>query len=240
MKCRYLFIYILVLLSGIFYARFYQQDREVKSAVFSPVSANPKNLIDINKLTPADYEHIIEKLNVVFVLTSDSQKQVYFNDEEIHSLTLSPSKEQVAFTYYPDELGDQGLSLILLDLGDKKTKEIFSTKFPSWDITSGIQWLGEDHLIFLRHCGTSCQGMSLLNIRTGKVKNATISYQSFPDQAPFTHFEDWVGRTYRMEGFANYIKSKQVDNKSYLVFALEDAVGKKLSEEAIEFLPTTY
>lgn len=80
------------------------------------------------------------------------------------------------------------LSLMLLDLDGKKVKEILHTTLPSWDVARNPDWLGNDHLVFVRHCG-SCQGLTLLNTQTGEVKNATMSYMSsFSDRSAYTHF----------------------------------------------------
>ena len=123
----------------------------------------------------------------------------------------------------------------MLNLNNGTSREIFYTEFPSWDVTGNIQWLGQDHLFFLRHCGSSCQGLSLLNTHTGEVSNATLGYQSFLDDPPFTHFNDWFGKEYHWEGLLKEIKSKRNDNKNYLVFVLEDLTGKGVDEKLVEF-----
>ncbi|MDA1317172.1 MAG: hypothetical protein O3B87_04065 [bacterium] len=237
MKLRYFFACFAVLISLVFYLRLPKQDQKAQ-AIFSPVAANPTNLIDISKLTLDAYKHISEENGAVFVLKNNSQKQVYFDDKQLQSLEISPSQKQAAFYYDPnetDELKEHELSLMIFGLTNKSVKEVFHTTHPSWDVRSNLHWLGNNHLFFLRHCGTACQGITLLNIETGETKNAVLSYSSFPDQPEITSFQDWLGREYQMGGLVREVTSQTVDNNHYLVFILEDEAGKSLGEKRILF-----
>lgn len=210
--------------------------KPIIKSTFSSVTANPKNLIDISQLSQSDYDHIsVKDYGGVFVYKDDSPKQVYFDGKQLQSLELSPSQKKVAFYYYSDEPEDKELSLRLLDLGNASTREIFHTTFPAWDVRSDLHWLGSNHLFFLRHCGTACQGITLLNIETGEIRNALLSYTSFPDQPETTSFQDWFGREYQMDGLVHEVTSQTIDNNHYLVFILEDETGKNLGEKRILF-----
>lgn len=175
MKLRYLLVCLAVLIGSVFYLQFTLQQQKTQ-ATFSPVAANQTNQIDIGKLTLEDYKHISEENGAVFVSRNDFQKQVYFNDKQLQSLAMSPSQKQVAFSYDPnetEELEKSELSLMLLDLNSKKVKAIFHSTFPSWDVAENPDWLGNNHLVFVRHCGTSCQGLTL-----NSLQNSFISYFS--------------------------------------------------------------
>ncbi|MBU0578917.1 hypothetical protein KKE34_05465 [Patescibacteria group bacterium] len=239
MKLRYILVCLSVLIGLVFYLQLARQEQKTQ-ATFSPVAANPTNLVDIGKLTLEDYKHISEESGVVFVSKKDSQKQIYFDDKQLQSLEMSPSQKQVAFSYNPnetEELKENELSLMLLDLDSKKVKEIFHTTFPSWDVAGNPDWLGNNHLVFVRHCGTSCQGLTLLNIQTGELKNATLSYMSsFSDRPVFTHFEDWFNTHFELDGFVKQIFTEFVGGKYYLVFDMQTDIGEEINKKKFLFL----
>ena len=187
-----------------------------------------------------DYQHISEKSGAVFVSEKDFQKQVYFDDKQLQSLEMSPSQKQVAFSYDPnetEELKESELSIMIFDLDSKKVKEIFYTAFPSWDIAGNPDWLGNNHLVFVRHCGTSCQGLTLLNIQTGELQNATLSYMSsFSDRPAYTHFEDWFSNHFEIDGFVKQISTEFVGGKYYLVFDMQTETGEEINPKRFLFL----
>ena len=156
--------------------------------------------------------------------------------KSIQSVAFSPSGEQVAFTYVYNHEDSEMLSLHLLNLQTQEDREIFYSTFPSWDMTSDIQWLGERYLFFLRHCGSSCQGLSLLDTQTREVKNATLTYQSYPTLPASTFFKDWSGREFQMEGFPKKIQSRSNGDINSIIFSLEDKAGREVGKRKIEFL----
>ncbi|MBU0978380.1 MAG: hypothetical protein ABIJ03_04005 [Patescibacteria group bacterium] len=231
MTRKYFFYCFPVVLILFISANFLSRKQQLVSS-FSPVASNSTNLIDIGNLNRTDYEQVFEgKYNGVYVIKDDFQKQVYFNDKPLQSLELSPSLDKVAFFYRLNNSSSKALSLTLLNLDDGETREIFHTDFPSWDVTSSLHWLGNDHLFFLRHCGTSCQGITLLNIKSGETQQATLSYSSFPDQPAITRYKDWFGQEHTMVGFVREVKSQTKNDRHYLAFILEDNAGNYLEEK---------
>jgi len=239
MKLKYLVVCLTVLIGSIFYFQLARQEQR-SQATFSLVAANPTNLIDIGKLTLEDYQHISEENGAVFLSKKDSQKQVYFDDKQLQSLEMSPSQKQVAFSYDPnetEELKESELSLMIFDIDSKKVKEVFHTTFPFWDVAGNPGWLGNNHLVFVRHCGTSCQGLTLLNIQTGELKNATLSYiSSFSDQPAYTHFEDWFGDHHEVNDFVEKIFTETTDSKHYLILDMMKDNGEKSGQEKFLFI----
>ncbi len=228
MTLRYLLVCLAVLIGSVFYLQLARQVKKTQ-ATFSPVVANPTNQIDINKLTLEDYKHISEENRAVFVSKKDSQKQVYFDDKQLKSLKVSPSQRQVAFSYDPnetEEVKESELSLMIFDLTNKSFKEVFHTAHPSWDVRSDLHWLGNNHIIFLRNCGTSCQGLTMLNIQTGVTKNATLSYMFSSDQPAYTQFNDWFENEHRMKNLVNTIYTEAVEGKFYLIFEMMSEAGE--------------
>ena len=234
MKQRCILGCLLTIFSLLIIPKFLSKE-QVKSS-FSPVATNPTNLIDISKLIKEDYKQVFEgNFNDVQVKNEKSSKQVYYHDKPIRSFKLSPTENKAIFSYHLDDASDEELSLILIDLDTGAQREVFHTTFASWDVTSNPQWLGDKYLFFLRHCGTACQGVTLLNIDTGMTKNAVLSYSSFPEEPETTFFKDWFGKEYWMKGFVREIRSETSDNNPYLIFFLEDGAGKNLGEKRISF-----
>ncbi|PIR42319.1 hypothetical protein CO058_01100 [candidate division WWE3 bacterium CG_4_9_14_0_2_um_filter_35_11] len=188
---------------------------------FLPVSANTKNLINVSDLSK-----------------DDSQKQVYFDDKPLRSLELSPSGKQVAFFCVPNNQSSEELSLILLEKESNASQTIYHTQFASWDVTSNLHWLGERPHIFLRHCGTACHGITLLDIKTKERKIATLSYSSFPDQPAMTYFEDWFGKKHQLDGFVREVYSEMIDHRPYLIFDMMDGKGSEIGQRKFLFTET--
>ncbi|MFZ5376791.1 MAG: hypothetical protein ACOZAN_03965 [Patescibacteria group bacterium] len=238
MKFRYLLVCIAVLIGSVFYLQLARQEQNTR-ATFSPVVANSTNLIDINKLTLEDYKHISEENGAVFVSKKDSQKQIYFDDiQQLQSLEMSPSRTQAAFYYNPnetDKLKESELSLMIFDLTNKSFKEVFHTTHPSWDVRSDLHWLGNNHIIFMRNCGTSCQGLTMLNIQTGEIKNATLSYMLASNRPAYTHFDDWFENEHKMNNLVNTIYTEAVDGKFYLIFEMMSEAGETSGQKKFLF-----
>ncbi len=232
MKGKYLFFsFLLVALILLASIRLETNVSKVKSS-FSPVAVNPKNLIDIQKLTLLDFDNTFQrKSGGVFVSTGGLEKQVYFNDKPLQHFTLSPSRQAI-FSYEPS---DQELSIMLRNLNSGEAHEIFHTIDPSWDVTGDLHWLGDHHAIFLRHCGTSCQGLTLLNVQTGEIKNATLSYMFFTNQSVYTNFEDWFGDEHKMENLINTIHTEAADGKFYLIFEMMSEAGESSGQKKFLF-----
>ncbi len=233
MKGKYLlFSFLIVALISMASIRLETNESKVES-FFSPVAFNPKSLIDVQKLTLLDFENTSQrKSGGVFVFTGGSEKQVYFNDKPLQHFALSPSRQQVIFSYEPS---DQELTIMLSNLDSDAAQEIFYTINPSWDVTSDLHWLGDNNTIFLRHCGTSCQGLTLLDVLSGEATNATLSYMSFTNQSAYTNFEDWFGDEHKMENFVDTIHTETVDSKFYLIFEMMNEAGDTSGQKKFLF-----
>lgn len=197
------------------------------------------DLLDIRTLRNDDYKYIFEgDRGELYITTNEVDQKLFFAGHPVRSIAVSPSREYVAISHWSNDQVDENLSLVLFDVTNRTSKEIFNTNFSSWDMTNDPQWLGNQHLFFLRHCGSSCQGLSLLNVHTGEIDNASLSYQSFPDESPFTNFNDWFGNYYHWKGFVKEIGSTDINDKYSLVFVLEDGLGNLISKESVEFVKT--
>src|SRR3989339_42469 len=235
MTRKYLFVCSFVLLALVTSRYFFSQKQIVTS--FSPVVVSPPtNRIDVLSLSKDDYEKIQKgKYNAVFITKKDgAKKQVHYNDKALLSLALSPSQKQAAFFYLPNDQSSEELSFILLSLESGMTRQVYYT-FLS-DMGSGIHWLGNNHLFFLSHCGTACQGITLLDIRSGKTKSGVLTYPSFPNQPAKTHFKDWFGQELVINGLVKDVSSATESNLHYFIFILEDDAGNFLGEKKFQFM----
>ena len=210
--------------------------RKQAGSSFSSVTAHPANLVDILSLDRDDFRYISKgKYNTVFLTNNQGRRQIFYNDKPLRYLALSPSQTQVSFFYAPNNQSSEELTLILLEKENGAFREIFQTRFASWDVRSDLHWLGDNHLFFLRHCGTACQGITLLTVATGKTKNATLSYSSFSDQPATTHFKDWFGQEFELPGLVDEVYSETKNGYNYLVIKIKDDKGLYLGENRFLF-----
>ncbi len=195
-----------------------------------------QNNIDITKLSINDYDFLSKyKQNKVVLIKDAYQKQLLYNQKPVSSAELSPSQQQVAFSYFIEPGGSADkIALMIFDLHNGKFKQVYQTNFGSWDITSDLHWLGDKYIFFLRHCGTACQGITLLDIKSGKTKNAVLTYPSFPDQQARTYFKDWHGQEFVMDGFVRSINSEMSARSYYLIFTMEDHQGNFLGKKRVD------
>jgi len=242
MTRKYLFVcsFVLFVLLALVTSRYFfpqkQQQQIVVSLSPSPVIVSPPpNRIDVFSLSKEDYEKIQAEYNDVFLIRKDEgKKQVYYNDKPLWSLALSPSQKQAAFLYLPNKQSSEELSFILLSLESGMTKQVYYAFISN--MGSGIHWLGNNHLFFLSHCGTACQGITLLDIRSGKTKSGVLTYPSFPNQPAKTHFKDWFGQEFVINGLVKGVSSATESNLHYFIFMLEDDTGNFLGEKKFQFM----
>jgi len=216
MMRNYLFLVLLCLVALIFVAI-------VKIYLFaasSPVGLTLENTIDISGLRITDYNFLSKgEKNEIFLIRDGYEKRLFSNQSPITSIGLSSSQKQAAFFYLlTPKTSTDNIALTIFNLRNNMFKEVYRTSHASWDIRSDLHWLGDNYVFFLRYCGTACQGITLLDLNTGKTKNAVLSYPSFPNQPVKTHFKDWYGQEFVMNGLVSNISSEQ----AYLIFQLEN------------------
>lgn len=147
----------------------------------------------------------------------------------IRSNTISPTHSQTAITREIREGEYDVATIVIRDNRTGKERLFFTRPNSSWDITSIPQWLGESYLIFLRHCGTSCQGFMLLNTETGELRGGLLSYMSYDDNlsgSDWTHWKDWFGDTHFIDGIPKHIRTETDENGSvFIIFEMQNASG---------------
>lgn len=226
MRRKYLFL-VLLLISALFLVAILQP----RSPTIPLTGSVLKETIEVSSLQISDYAFLLKERNEVFFTKEGDYKQVYFHQGPLRSIELSPTQKQTAFLYHPDETSYENASLVIFDTQTRTFEEVYYTSQSFRDVTSDLHWLGDNYIFFRRYCGTACQGVTLLDLNTGKTKNAVLSYPSFPNQPTKTHFKDWYGQEFVMNGLVSNISSEAENNLYYLIFTLEDYHGNFLAEE---------
>ncbi len=175
--------------------------------------------------------------NQVIYKNNNFQSKVVFNNQLLYSLELSPSQKFIAFFFYPEKHTDDKLKLMIFDIFRKPPQEILSSDF---DTASYLHWLGEENIFFTTHCGSSCEGFDLLNIRSKKILRASItSFSADRGAKIWTVFDDWSNNKFGMDGVIKNIRGEIKGEKDYLIFEMEDSNGKDLGKKRFLFVGRT-
>jgi len=101
--------------------------------------------------------------------------------------------------------------------------------------TGEPHWLGNGYVFFTSHCGSSCRGLSLLDVRTGQRWSAVLSFLSIDRNRPITHFYDWFKQDFEFNGGVKKIRGVFEDNRPYLIFDMENDRGVETGEKRFLF-----
>lgn len=96
-------------------------------------------------------------------------------------------------------------------------------------------WLGNNYIFFTSYCGSSCQGLTLLDVRTGKKWLAVLSSLSEEGSQPKTHFHDWFERDFEFSGFVLDVNGVMKNNEPYLLFNLKNKEGVETGQKRFLF-----
>lgn len=101
--------------------------------------------------------------------------------------------------------------------------------------TGEPHWLGNSYVFFTSHCGSSCQGLSLLDVRTGQRWFAVLSSLTFYRDKPTTNFHDWFEQDFDFIGTIKKIRGVFENNRPYLIFDMENDKGVESGEQRLLF-----
>ena len=162
-------------------------------------------------------------------------KEYQYNNKPITSELLSPSWNQSVFIHYPENNTSEKAAIIVHNREKDSFQEIYSTNHASWDIRSDLYWLTEDYIFFLRHCGTSCQGLTLLHPKSTTISQAVVSYSTTSDQPQLVHFQDWFGSSFEFPGLVSAIYADYENGRHYLVFNMANDKDVEIDEKRFLF-----
>src|SRR3989338_3407079 len=146
---------------------------------------------------------------------------------------ISPSGDRVLALYeVPDNPVDQEFIIIKNKVSKTENYIYFLDVYKD-----GIpKWLGNDFIYFTTYCGTSCQGLDLVNVNSKQIYHGVLSYMVLDEKhGPYTIFKDWFGHEFTFNGLVDYITSETVRDKVYLVFKMENDKGKAFGQKRFLF-----
>lgn len=100
--------------------------------------------------------------------------------------------------------------------------------------TGNPHWLGNEHIFFTGGCGTGCRGLYLVNINSKESHPGVLTVTPITKNSFETNFRDWFGQEFKFPGGPKQIKSVLVENKTYLVFQMENN-GQSIGEKKFLF-----
>jgi len=107
----------------------------------------------------------------------------------------------------------------------------YNTGFP--------HWLGNNYVFFTTHCGSSCQGLMLLDTKLGQRWLGGLSSLTNSNSAGDTYFHDWFGQNFSLGGGVIQISGKLENNKPYLIFDMGNEKGVESGQKRFLFTGDT-
>lgn len=105
--------------------------------------------------------------------------------------------------------------------------------------TGDPHWLGNNYVFFTSHCGSSCQGLTLLNVETGQRWLAVLAYSSYNNAQKTTYFHDWFKKDFEFNGFVQKIHATLEKNQPYLILDILNDNGIEAGEKRFLFTGTS-
>lgn len=162
--------------------------------------------------------------------------------KEVEYEELSPSRTQKAIEYhmiyneqlYDDYYNEFFINQRIIAVEDTKTRRE-TYVFTGEERTGRPHWLSDHFIFFSYYCGTSCQGLYLVNSESKETHLAVLSYV-FDDTGSWTtHFRDWFDGEFAFRGLVGEITSSTAGGASYLIFKMKDGDGNPLGEKRLLF-----
>lgn len=156
---------------------------------------------------------------------------------------LSPDKSQEIIVYklkfdpalYNDYYRDYFPNNTVIAVRNIKTQDE-DYLFTGEERTGNPHWLGNNNVFFTAYCGTSCQGIYLIDVRDKETYTGVLSYISSDKKGAWqTHFKDWFGQEFVFAGLVDKIRSEMIDSDIYLIFKMQDDEGNSVGEKRFLF-----
>lgn len=101
--------------------------------------------------------------------------------------------------------------------------------------TGNPHWLGNNHVFFTSYCGSACQGLILLDVKTGQRWQGVLSSLPNSQSQMFTYFTDWFDQKFRFSGLVESMRGELKNNQPFLVFETINDVGVESGEKRFLF-----
>lgn len=157
---------------------------------------------------------------------------VEYNGKPVKYSTLSPSETKLGFLYESlEQDNSENTSVIIFDTDSRRFNHVFTG-----DRIGAPEWLGNEHVFFTGYCGTSCQGLYLVDTLNKETRLGVLFYMVLDKaRGPYTIFKDWLGKEFEFDGLVKEIKSEISGNNTYLIFEMQDNKGKPAGEKKFLF-----
>lgn len=116
------------------------------------------------------------------------------------------------------------------ELNSGRERDVFVNDYK----TGNPHWLGNEHVFFTGGCGTSCQGLYLVNVNSRESHHGLLTVTPTTKNSFETDFRDWFGQEFKFPGWPKDIKSTPAEDKTYLVFQMENN-GQSAGEKKFLF-----
>ncbi len=136
---------------------------------------------------------------------------------------------------YYNEYFDNNIIISVKDMETRRENYLFTGNRIGYP-----HWLGNGHIFFTSYCGTSCQGIYLVDIFNKETRLGVLSYMDQKENKNiYTNFQDWFDHDFNFNGWVNKMKSEIIDDKIYLIFEMQDLDGKPIGVKRFLFTGNT-
>jgi len=177
---------------------------------------------------------------------TDEPKQE--NDETLNKENtyeeLSPNRERKVIRYklnyfselfsksYTTYLDNNVILAVVENIGDAERERFL---FTGEERTGDPHWLGNKHLFFKAYCGTSCQGLILLDTENRQIWKGVLGYHVGKGERLKTRFGGWFDQNFEIDGSVDQIHADIIDNKPYLIFDMKNEQGVESGQKRFLF-----
>ncbi len=176
-----------------------------------------------NGPTQNNYE-ALDRKNTYEELSPNGNRKVIRYKLNYHSELFSEN--------YTTYLNNNVILAVVEKNGDTERENFL---FVGEERTGDPHWLGNKYLFFKAYCGTSCQGLVLLDTENNQVWKGALGYFSGKDEKPRTSFSGWFDQDFRFEDSVSQIHAAIIDNKPYLIFDMENGQGVESGQKRFLF-----
>jgi len=192
---------------------------------------------------PYLYEEKANNENSYSTCKSEQKNSETLNRENTYE-ELSPDGNRKVIRYklnYQSELFSKShttyldnnvILAVVENIGDVERERFL---FTGEERTSDPHWLGNKYLFFKVHCGSSCQGLVLLDTENRQIWKGALSYYAGKSERSKTRFSGWFDQSFEFEGSVDQIHADMVDNKPYLIFDMKNEQGVESGQKIFLF-----
>lgn len=194
-------------------------------------------------LSPYLYKERRNNENSCFTCESEKKNSEAVSRENTYE-ELSPNRDRKVIRYkldyrpelfsksYTTYLDNNAILAVVKNIGDVERESFL---FIGEERTGNPHWLGNRYLFFKAHCGSSCQGLILLDTENRQIWNGVLSYYAGKDESQKTHFSSWFDQDFELDGSIGQIHADIVDNKPYLIFDMKNEQGVEIGQRRFLF-----